>query len=861
MFPLHQILRLFLAIELLGRAVVFLSAQTPSSLANFNPRFELFKLPGGEAANNVDCIVQDAVGFVWFGSQAGLHRYDGQRIITFHHNPLDSNSIASDQVTWICIDSKGTLWLGHWGQGVSVFDPVTEKCAHYVYDPNNPDNPKNLSGNIVPMIVEDRKGYIWIATSGGLDRFDRQIKQFEHFRHQPGDTESLSYDFVNALFVDKGDTLWVGCGSPFDAEDVYGNKGGLNRYNGDGTFTRYLNIPKDTNSLGDNRVRTIFEDSRGNFWVGTAGIGLHRMDRQTGKFTRLPFDPAHPSRLGSPVLQRSVSFIPDNFQIAFVREDQKGRLWIGAMEGGLNIYDPSTGVMRHFEEAKGMTDSLQAKSVWQFCQTRDGVVWLSCGSGGWAVYRVKNEGDLFHFYDARALGTERITITGVLKDQAGYVWLQTLGDFTGILRLDPADRRKWKRFHYDPPVVNGSFLDFFELGTDPQGNIWASTDKGLYKMNLNEADSKTARFRPDTTLTPSIAQGSPWPPFYDTHSNIWVATWGGGLYRFDSGTKKPTHFLHDPADPQSIGGNQVEKVFRDNEGNIWVQGGSIAIDAEHPLFFDRFEPDPNGGPGSFKHFLPPGEMGDPAKSLEDKNGNFWFTAYPYGVRKLHPNTGEYRSFTVANGAWPTNGISDIVRGNDGNIWMLGKDVIIALDPETEISFNYTPYHGVQTAAFSFVTGSCLAPDGEIFFGGEGGFHAFFPEEIHRRANKNPTHLFITDLKINGLRIVPGMSDILSRPIWETGEIQLPHDRNVFSFNVSCFDFNGSELSRLEFRLENYDRDWRSDLREGEASYVNVPPGAYVFRARGANSMGVWGSETALQVVVLPPWWQTWWAYL
>ena len=132
--------------------------------------------------------------------------------------------------------------------------------------------------------------------------------------------------------------------------------------------------------------------------------GLHLMDRVAGTFERMPFDPAHPSRLGSPVLRRTKSILPENYEISFISEDQNERLWMGASEGGLNVYDPISNSTRHYEAAFGMTDSLQTLTVWHFCQTRDGVIWLGCGNGGWEVYRVKSNRNLFPFFDARSLG-------------------------------------------------------------------------------------------------------------------------------------------------------------------------------------------------------------------------------------------------------------------------------------------------------------------------------------------------------------------------------------------------------------------------------------------------------------------------
>ncbi|MCK6693474.1 MAG: ATP-binding protein [Thermoanaerobaculia bacterium] len=825
--------------------------QEYSRLAGFNPRFETFTLPGEDGSNNVQCIVQDSTGFVWFASMKGLHRFDGQHVVTYRHDPKDPFSIATDYIEWVCPGRNGILWLGH-GEGVSAFDPRTEKCVHYSREA--PDPQKRLIDNRVSVIVEDTAGMIWIGTSGGLDRLDPRDGTVRHFTRKDG----LSHDLVRSLYVDRRGTLWAGCGTPFDLSDAAGKMGGLNRYNPDGTFTSFLHDPSDPKSLANNQVRAIFEDSRGQFWVGTSGVGLHRMDRNTGAFTRLPFDPAHPSRLGSPVLQRNTPRFPPFYHVGFISEDQDGRLWIGAIEGGLNVYDPRDNAMKHFEMAEGMVDSLQTNYPWHFCQTRDGAVWLASAGLGGKVFRVRNCNVLFPYYGPRQLGASPATIPGILKDAGGNIWLQLRDKFNGIGLFDRKGN-PLKRFRYDPPLDTMTFLDFEDLGADPWGNIWASTPKGLYRLDQNRINDKNAAFVRDTTLRGNDPFSLLWLPYFDTLGNTWIPTFGKGLYLLDR-QKRRYLFRHDPANDRTIGGDLAVSVFQDSRGRIWVQGGGTYIDRPSPMFFDLFEPGPQGG-GVFKHFLPPGEMGNPGCPIEDDSGNFWFVAFPNGIRKLNPNnTREYKAFTVANSTLSSDHVTAMIKARDGRIWMTANNFIMVLDPLTESIYTYSTHHGVQNLAWTWMTGFARGADGEILFSGDGGFHAFYPEQVSRFTQSNIPQIRLTRLSVLGTPVTPERSPLLSLPVWETREIRLPFEQNQFSFHVSLFDFYGDELTRLEYQLENYDRGWRNDLRQGEATYINVPPGHYVFRVRGMNNIGVRARELQISVTVLPPWWRSWWAY-
>lgn len=832
-----------------------IQAQEPDRLAGFNPRFELFTLPGEDGSNSVQCIVQDSTGFLWFASMKGLHRFDGQHVLTYRYDPKDPFSLAADYVEWICPGRNGILWLGHSESGVSAFDPRTEKCVRYSREAAEPN--KRLIDNHVSMIVEDPAGFIWIGTSGGLDKLDPRTDTIRHFTHS-NDPRSLSHNLVRSLYIDRRGTLWVGCGTPFDFSDAAGKMGGLNRYNPDGTFTRFLHDPSNPNSLANNQVRAIFEDSRGNFWVGTGGAGLHRMDRNAGVFTRLPFYPAHPTRLGSPVLQRNAPRFPPFYHLGFISEDQDGRLWIGAIEGGLNVYDPRDAAMKHFEMAEGMSDSLQTNYLWHFCQTRDGVVWLASAGLGGKVFRVRNCNALFPFYGPRQLRIPPTTIPGVLKDANDNIWLQLRDEFNGIGLYNRYDN-SLKRYRYDPPLDTITFLDFEDLGADPRGNIWAGTPKGLYRLDRNRINDKNAAFVRDTTACGNISFTLLWLPFFDSLGNTWTPTFGNGLYLRDN-HKRRYHFRHNPADARSIGGNLALSVFQDSRGRIWVHGGSTFGDRAGPMFFDRFDPDPNGG-GSFTHFLPPDQMGAPGRTVEDDSGNFWFNAFPFGIRKLNPDTREYKIFTVANSALPADGITDMIEARDGTIWMTATNFIMELDPLTESIYTYSTHHGVQNLAWTWVTGTSRGADDEILLSGDGGFHAFYPERVSRIARRNIPQIRLTRMSVLGTPVAPERSPLLSLPIWETREIRLPYQQNQFSFHVSLFDFYGAELTRLEYQLENYDRGWRNDLRQGEATYVNVPPGDYIFRVRGTNNIGIRAPELSIPVTVLPPWWRTWWAYL
>lgn len=216
----------------------------------------------GLNSEKVISVTQDQTGFLWIGTQEGLHRYDGFELTLYQHDPNDSLTISNSTAEALYVDRAGTLWVGTWN-GLNRYDPVTNSFHRYL---SNPTDSTSLSSPHIHSITEDTEGRLWIGTrDGGVCRYDPQRDVFVQYRHNPADPKSLSYDVVCMLYVDKQGTLWIGTGLPWDGVN---NRGGLNRYNPDlDAFERFEHDPDDPKSLLFNEISTLYEDSDGRFWV------------------------------------------------------------------------------------------------------------------------------------------------------------------------------------------------------------------------------------------------------------------------------------------------------------------------------------------------------------------------------------------------------------------------------------------------------------------------------------------------------------------------------------------------------------------------------------------------------------------
>ncbi|MCA1795619.1 MAG: hypothetical protein LC660_17435, partial [Desulfobacteraceae bacterium] len=608
---------------------------------------------------------------------------------------------------------------------------------------------------------------------------------------------------------------------------------------------------EDSTTLINNKVRSMLEDSRGNFWIGTAGDGLHLMDREKGTFTRLLNDPSNPEKLSGPWQPGTVSAVYDSSaHISSIFEDDEGRIWITAFPGGLKLFDPVSGITRHFRMGSGK-DELTTDFLWQTYQTRDGTLWITSGGDGQTVFKVKQYDDLFPFFNSPMDEDESILYSnGILKDRAGNIWIARDAVLERIDR-STGSRKVITLGNPQQPVTR-----IFELSLDRDGYLWAGTDRGLFRGDPETFDFQL--FKPPG-ISDEILQAF-WSPFLHSSSgHFWFGSWEYGLFRHDPVTDEVVNYVHNPNEPNSLGGMMIGSIYEDEKGNIWVGGGSPFGDILNPLFLDRINLQTNRIERFFDANKQAGMVSD---ITEDNDGNIWFIDWLHGFKKLHPATGIFKSFTPYNSLLPSSFVLSMVKSDDGKLWLSDQHSIIEFDPKSETMSVYNQNSGVRNSNYWDFKNGSVADDGELFFSRRGGFHAFYPDQVLQQKNIRLPDIRITGFQMPGDQNPFAIHELFEKPVWQTAAIRLAHDQNLFALSVALFDFYDASSNQLQFMLEGYERAWRNDIRDGETSpYINVPPGEYTFRVRGANSFGVWNMEGAsMRITILPPWWKTWWAY-
>lgn len=769
--------------------------------------------PEGKTFMHVTGMVQDRQGYMWLATKNGLFRYDGYDMIHLTHDPLDTNSLALDALEAICTDATGALWIATLGAGLERFDPYTGVFTHFRHNPNNP---ASLSADWVTAVLVDKEGVLWVGTNNGLNRFVAQTGMFIHYHNQPNDPTSISSNSVVALYEDQQGMLWIGTGS------VYHNKreeGGLNCLKKKtGKFTRYLHDPKNPHTLIDNRVRAIFEDSRGTFWVGTAGDGLHTLNRKTGAFQRLPYDPVHPEKLSRPPIDK---LFGENDHITFIKEDAAGAIWIGTSESGLNYFDPETKKITHYESEKDTAGAFTSRTGWSAFTSREGVLWISTLHG--ELFRTNPFKHTIPFYQS----SEGAVYT-FYEEPNGIFWKGSVKG--GLVQHDP-HKGTLKRFINDP-LNTASLSDNFvqALKADHQGNLWVGTANGL--QLLDKKRGTFIHYRHDPKISGSLSNNFIRSIIEDSKRNLWVGT-ARGLNRMDRKTGSFKLFLFYPKDTIWLGPNLITSVLEDRQGQIWA--GGYQTGGIHQL---------NPVSGKFKAYL----KGIGIYCIyEDASGTLW--AGGANLFYYNRNSDTFNKFVDSSETTEINGVSSMIEDDQKNLWMASAKGILKINPQRNQTIIYGKHYGVV------FNSAYKGRNGNIYFGHEQGYYAFSPDLV-TKGLKAPEILF-SGFRLSDRPVKPDKNGPLKEPFPLIKEIRLHHNQNIFSFDFAAIDYTNPEENRHYFMLENYDKGWNRAGSNRKALYFNVPPGNYVFKVKAANGNGLW-AEKSINIVIVPPWWSTWW---
>lgn len=777
--------------------------------------FKRALLPEGSYFGIINGITQDPDGYMWFVAYArGLHRYDGYRVVTYLNDPSNPHSLVSNDLEAIYADHNGIIWIGTQESGLDRLDPATGIFTHFR---NKKNDSTSLTDDRVTAILEDHEGILWVGTMNGLNKLNKETGTFIRYVHDPKDSKSLSCSKVQVLYEDRRNTVWAGTAAG-DKNNTSVKEGGLNRFDRKtGAFTQYLYNPKDSSTLTDNRVGAIFEDSKGNFWISTAGDGLHTMDRERGTFQRYRYDPAHPEKLSGPPRKKEIGL---DLNLFFICEDAAEAIWMGSSGGWITRYDLNTKRSTHYSSFNEDAQAMDAVSG--AFNSREGIFWITTWIG--TIYHVNScQRTIQHFTTGNISHSIR-------EDASGKIWIGTFGQ--GLIQHD-RNKASIRRFVSEPSspfTLNDLFIDAIYEASD--STLWIGSEKGLHGYNR-----KTKIFiHYKNDLSNSGVQDI----LEDKPGSLWLAT-RKGLLHFDVKSGVFTHYPT-PQDNTSQYYKAIISLVKDHEGNIWMGKDNGVLD-----FFDPQN-------GKFKHFTcGSGQIGCIA---EDFQHIIW-VGTSNGLYRSNAAVDSFTLFTDQRVVMtPVTVITTILEDNQKNLWIASSSGILRIAPSSDQISVYNTSCGIDATGLTFyIMRGSKSNRGEFFFADKTGYYSFFPGYF--RSNIIPPQIVLSDFRLADVIVKPGEGSVLKTRITQTKEIMLKYNQNNFSFDFAAIHFGSPQDNQHFFMLENLDKTWRKAGTEKTAYYYNVLPGRYIFRVKATNSDGVWAEKNIIVNVALP-WWRTWW---
>jgi signal transduction histidine kinase/ligand-binding sensor domain-containing protein/CheY-like chemotaxis protein len=819
--------------EISGLLLMLLFLLLPPGLPGVEKsiRFHHLSIEDRLSQSTINTILQDKRGFMWFGTEEGLNRYDGHGFVHLKFSLDNPNSLGGDFIYTHYEDRQGVLWVGTGSGGLTRFDPLTEQFTRYRHDPGDAGT---LSNNVVRAVYEDRRGVLWVGTVDGLNRFDARTKTFIHYKNIPGDPTSLSHKEVRCIVGDLQGNPWIG---------TWG--GGLNRLNrgpdGTYTFTRFLESPHNPNSLTDDRVSSIQVDPAGWFYIGTAG-GFTHFDPVTGTAVRYQKPPGTPNSLAD-----------NRINALYLDMEPSGTsfLWI-CTDKGLHRFNCRTKKISGYRDVPNAPKSLSNKLILSFYKDRAGNYWIGTNADG--IYRFNPASSQFGSYLKNTDNPDSLvdsSVNCIYRDRKGMTWIGTAGG------LKKSDRDTNQITHYVHKPGNPNSLgsnDVRCILEDHTGTLWIGTRGG----GLNRLDRDKNRFNrylcePDNP--DSLGYNDVRCLHEDHTGTLWIGTNGGGLNRLDPARKHFTHYKNNPDDPYSLSDNNIRAIYEDRSHVLWIgtRHGGINRFNRAGEQFTRFTHNPRDADSINGNFV--------LCIMEDKHDFLWIGTAGFGLDQLDPSRKHFSHFTDADGL-PNNKVYGILEDEQGSLWLSTNYGLSRFNPEDKIKpfTNYYWSDGLQSNEFNY--GSYFkSKSGEMFFGGINGFNAFYPGNIKPNNYKPPVYITGFQLFNKAVSVGEGPDGrtLLTASITDTKTIELTHEDYIFSFQFAALNYISPEKNQYKYIMDGFEKEWNYVKNRNFASYVNLSHGEYTFRVKGSNNHGMWNEQGAsLKLVIKPPFWETWW---
>jgi len=809
--------------------VCFFSHCIASSLNSQVSRvgFSHLDVNDGLSRSWIKCIYKDSKGFVWFGTNSGLNRFDGYRCVVFHEGDSDSTSIAGDDVNVLIEDSEGNLIIGT-DKGVSVLNLETYKFRRMNLVSSSP----LFCGDIayITSMAIDTEGNVLIGTHNGLFFINKKNNTSRHILFDEQSCTS-PINSVTAITYDRTNSFWIGT-----------SNGYIIKYNQNSNFFEKFESLRGNNYVSG-FISKLFVDHKRNLWVaGQNGLNIFNIDKNSWDYD----------------FRKKYGAVFANFQITGIDQDVDSLMWVVTDGKGAFIIDQKHLSLLNITSLPNVEGSLSGNGLASLYCDQSGIVWIGTTKKG-VNFFTKNirKFRLFRNYPTDPNSLSNNDVDCVTEDINGNIWIGTNG---GGLNYYNRTTNKFTHYFSQPGKSNGLSSNIIvSVFEDSERKIWT----GTYFGGLNCLDIKTGKFtvfRHSDSDSTSLSDDRVWGICEDSQNNLWVATQTNGLNRLDRKTGKFRRFN---AQNSSICFNYINSIAPDENDNLWIS-------STHGLIF--FDPVQNRSKCYYNSPETANSISDNhiISTYKDSRGLFWVCTNN-GLNLMDQVNDNFRVFRETDGL-PSNSVFRMLEDTNGNLWIstnngLSKLMIDKKTGKDSLSFEFVNYgmrDGLQGKEFN-ETAAYKTRDGEFWFGGIDGLNAFYPHEIKEKST--PTKVVITNFRIDNKVVSNGEvinnRVLLEKPIFNTDKIILKYKENSFAIDFVALNYFFPENNKYAFKLEGFNDKWIiTEGKENFANYSNLDKGKYTFNIKATNSDGIWNEiPDTLIIKVLPPFWESWYAYV
>jgi ligand-binding sensor domain-containing protein/two-component sensor histidine kinase len=762
----------------------------------------------GLSQGYISCITQDKQGFMWFATGDGLNKYDGYTFTVYHHDPDDPTSIASDDITYIFEDSKQRLWIATRNNGLDYFDRETGTFYHF-----RSTKEQSLLSDKVGVISEDRTGALWISTDLGVDRMEILPRQHLPPAKEPFNSKEVRFTHMQAdkTFGEQSPEVLIR-GSFFTDSRGHTYVATANRiyeliFNADNTY-RFIK-KFETHVTHSDFLSVIQED--------TASHSLFMIGESVIRFPDYNFNQPR-------ALYNYYKDIPGHVCVI----DKKQMIWMTENGGLKRIHIPDNAEWYHEPADPSQNDALSVTTC--MFSDRRGVLWI--GTGGYGILKYDPEKEQFHHIlpNTRQYQILEIEPGTIMTNNFQKI---TLDKSHAPLLQDDAFMKHLKQKFFLHNVIR--------FTKDTSGLLWIPDGRNIYSYNLRTKKEHIYHI-----------PGNAYPLYADKHNRYWF------------GLKQQFFHFQPPDNYSAINYPLKMSDFEEDFLQvIYEDGYTLWLGTMHGLF--RYN--------VIKNSIEQGYYFQPNDTISLSN-NFiysicndekaparylWIGTKGGGLNRLDKATGKFVRYSTKDGL-ANNVVYGILPGDDGNLWLSTNKGLSVFNPDTKQFRNYDAQDGLQSNEFNRYA-YCKTSNGLLVFGGMNGINYFDPKEVTPLA---PPDISFTDFRLFNKPVnIKDPAAPLKEDISYAKEITLLYKQNVITFRFAAMDYRREGNIVYRYKMERFDRDWIYSGTMHEATYTNLDPGSYNFIVQASFEKNIWSEDRgkSIRVIILTPWYKTWWFYL